>query len=94
MTKQEEIRGKVMEFVAFLLDEVPPEEFRTECILSATREVLTYLHSQGVVLKVEGELSTSEITYEEPSFYAGYDDAKQDMLRAGYVKTEPLIKEE
>ncbi len=71
MNKQEEIREGVARNIAGpLLD--------WELTLKIADQVLQYLHSQGVVIKVEREI------------YEGY----QEAVRAGYVAVEPLIEEE
>lgn len=62
----------------------------------ATEAVLKYLHSQGVVIKVDKELPNAPVPCPEPIpndtyYYRGYEQAKVDM--AGYVATEPLIEE-
>ena len=60
------------------------------------KEITTYLHSQGVVLKVDRELpklyEPLTATKEQNDMVRlGYNSCKQDMLRAGYVATEPLV---
>ena len=54
-------------------------------------EIFQYLHSQGVVIKVERELPKDEDYdyYEDEAF----DDGQRSMVEAGYVAVEPLIKE-
>ena len=56
-----------------------------------TKKVLAYLHSQGVVLKVEGELPEDADDLERSVWSSmAYDKAQQDMLEAGYTATVPL----
>ena len=69
-----------------------------------TEEIMTYLHSQGVVIKVDRELppvgwfwknckqqrnKPAKICLECP-----FVDYKTGKIKAGYVAVEPLIKEE
>ena len=75
-----------------------------ELCLSITDEILGFEDSQGVVIKVERELpdirfSPSAIkVYDRNNKPISHADAasytQQDMLDAGYMATEPLIKEE
>ena len=64
---------------------------------TVAKELLVYLDSQGVVLKVEGELpSGGEAVITLPrakhiSYWRGYDQSHLDMTRAGYTKTGRLI---
>ena len=69
MTKQEEIKSGISEIA---------EEYWYSSLM-VTRKVLEYLHSQGVVIKVDKEMPHGTIHC--------------DMLKAGYVPVEPLIKE-
>lgn len=58
--------------------------------------ILSYLHSQGVVIKVEGELPTDKNFYgvAKDNMLAGcYYHGQIDMKEAGYVAVEPIIKE-
>jgi len=96
MTKQEEIREgiiNILEPYAFSGTITSSDGYYFFCdkaddVITA---ILSYLHSQGVVIKVERELP--------PNPYIGMDDfafiyqaAQKDM--AGYVAVVPLIKEE
>ena len=69
--------------------------------------IIQYLHSQGVVIKVEKELPKCEITEGQVESYRGtieyglswcgrsaYLAAQNEMLKAGYVAVEPLVKDE
>jgi len=51
--------------------------------------------SNGVVLKVEGELPTALNEYWSPSSseYHAFQKAVESMLEAGYTKTIPLVEE-
>jgi len=58
-----------------------------------SRALRQFLHSQGVVIKVEGELPD---TPREVVFYSGdygYKKSQRDMLNAGYTRTISLIEE-
>ena len=50
-------------------------------------DILRYLHSQGVVIKVDKELPLSDYYFEDEAYETGQDD----MLKAGYVAVEPII---
>jgi len=63
--------------------------------------VLSYLHSQGVVIKEEGELPENPWHQDGIKYRDGLEDqrivyerAQQDMLKAGYTKWSPLIRKE
>ena len=69
-------------------------------------QIIKYLHSQGAVLKVEGELpemlpptkKDEETAHcgqwsDKDWYYAGQSKAYEKMLDAGYHKTAPLIEE-
>ena len=68
---------------------------------SAIDDLLNYLDSQGVVLKVERELpdeDTSDIKQllgveDEYNCLFYYFKAQETMLKAGYTAVEPLVKE-
>ena len=93
MTKQEKIREGIFDILfgtCMHITDNPDDK---------TAEVLRYLHSQGVVIKVDRELP-------KPILYGHFtmvDDERmatpreiseftqQEMLEAGYVATEPLI---
>jgi len=101
MTKQEEIREWVKEWVLgirqYLNDtEHSPEPFTKPIdpnvlIVEFPNKLLKYLHSQGVVIKVERELPFADWITVPPSEIAKY--TQQNMLKAGYKAVEPLIKE-
>ncbi len=65
----------------------------------AVQLITQYLHSQGVVLKVEGKLPEivfpMHIGSDSPIGHIArewHKKTQEDMLEAGYVKTEPLIE--
>jgi hypothetical protein len=95
MSKQDEIKKKVREIVKgypdchFNKDKCNQFEVCDECI---TEDLFQYLHSQGVVIKVEGELpELSKLGSWSWRWEGGYDMAQVDMTKAGYTKTIPLI---
>ena len=90
MSKQEEIREWVAKW--FQAHERP---YTTDTIFKCTiwdsdyklaDQVLSYLHSQGVVIKVDRELPSHLDT--DPMYKAGWVDA----IGNGYVAVEPIIK--
>lgn len=87
LSKQEEIEATVLKFVAFLIDETPPKECRVTCIASATQRLLSYLHDNGVVIKVAREWPRvpTDASHNVALAY------KQTVQFAGYVAVEPLI---
>lgn len=92
MNKQEEIKK------AHLITIVTDHAFYRRTEEDTVNRILSYLHSQGVVIKVERELPEVPLWairdgIEIKSADIVYKLALQDMLRAGYVATEPLIKE-
>ena len=108
MTKQKEIRGYLENLLL---------QTRSYCHPSAAPKlsrwdidkILNYLHSRGVVIKVDKELPTNnydnwslasnELEGRTPRQvlhlrYWAYDMAQRDMLNVGYVAVEPLIEDE
>ena len=100
MTKQEEIREGMRSRLTYTFD------FTTDEI---TTEILSYLHSQGVVLKVDRELPKLDLLaidwvcplnhnpttpYEKGEVERLKRFAQDVLIYAGYVAVEPLIKEE
>ena len=86
MTRQEEIKEGV-EDIIFKSWEKPVKS------ADLSFDILSYLHSQGVVIKVKGELP-KRIWYGDfggESGEAGYTLGLRDM--ADYCKTEPLIED-
>ena len=97
MTKQEEIREEILRIENCETAIECPLEPDDPCAECRTNQILSYLHSQGVVIKVEGELP------EEPTWCSldgkairgarsVYKIAQQDILNAGYAPVEPLIE--
>ena len=93
MTKREEIR----EGVAQLVVEVGKPNRHSYAVADG---MIRYLHSQGVVIKVERELpeyapfpERNPKPIEGAAFLLGMDIGREDMLGVGYVAIEPLIKE-
>ncbi|KKN29273.1 hypothetical protein LCGC14_0845790 [marine sediment metagenome] len=89
-TTKEEIRESVVEIMASCLSD--------NDVRPRVDELLQYLHSQGVVIKVDKKLpenrwpSSNYVSH--PHFEPSHDavsEAQQDMLKAGFTKTEPLI---
>lgn len=84
MNKQEEIRkGMFLWMGAYGIKDVD--------MVKAGIELFRFFNSQGVVIKVEGELPgimTSKNTIKSAAWYKG------DIIKAGYTLTEPLIGEE
>jgi len=70
--------------------------------LKGLEELFTYLHSQGVVIKVDRELPkypyplVTQVTggmEVVDTWQKIYDETQQGMLEVGYVAVEPIIKE-
>lgn len=98
MTKQEEIRHWFCKYLAQFNRQLNydrlPQHRKDSYKLMVEEDVIPYLHSQGVVIKVDKKLPTWALAIigdELPN--ATYKVAQKDMLIAGYVATEPLIKE-
>ena len=103
MTKQEEIRqGIKVIFDRLQLNN--PDEL-SSAVWKAIRddlikEILSYLHSQGVVLKVDRELPIfakvlplDRYTEFNNGYVKGQEFERDRALKAGYVVVEPLIEE-
>lgn len=104
MTKQERVwAGIVGELDMWLPLDCPQRETR---LINMTNSVCEKLHDQGVVIKVDRELpknpyfrSDEDPRDRTPYSYDikgqnGYNKCQKDMLKAGYVAVEPLIKGE
>ena len=87
MTKQEEIREGVYKQIR---SDVVGHS-RTSYLAEG---IINYLHSQGVVIKVDRELPDNEVWHKVEREFEAYCAGRNDMLKAGYVAVEPLIKEE
>ena len=100
MTKQEEIRvGTDVAFKHFAeLIRSKPKKLDAELVTNMRKEYLDYLHSQGVVIKVEREFPklvslTGEASLPEKAAYLlGTKDAKEQYIKAGFEAVEPLLE--
>ncbi len=103
MAKQEEIR-EGMAILSYVRDTQPDEVILSweqvvkrypdiaKFHFNFADKVLKQEHSQGVVIKVRGELpSTSENPWSGDRYVEGYEACQKDM--ASYTLTEALIKE-
>ena len=92
MTKQEEIR----EGIANILMDCG-DEYWKHCSMEAEL-ILIYLHSQGVVLKVERELPklkelVGEVSLlEKMGYLSGVREYQDQIRKAGFVAVEPFIE--
>ena len=108
MTKQEEIREGIAEFLwkrgakhtrfwpFSALEKVEKEspylKGTRQAYLKKVDQLLSYLHSQGVVIKVERELPQCPSNRDD-TVRLIWEEAQQAMLNAGFTATEPLIEE-
>ncbi len=85
MTRQEKIRNNL----AVELDKCDLGEWDTWVWVETANKILSYLDSQGVVLKAGNKLPTI-------SYHSAYPENEEEyqkaMLKAGYVAVEPLIE--
>jgi len=100
-SRQEKIRDRLYSIMKGeeTIDAIPPyrclpvsDPWYLSC--KVTR-ILNYLHSKGVVIKVESVLP--QVTGEARSdhkWVAGYTCAMIEVIKAGYTAVEPLIEEE
>lgn len=102
-TKQERIREGIAKKLALYACENDWNKlspFRKQIYLDQALVIMEYENSQNVVIKVERELPkllslAGEASIEEKSaFVLGVENLKEEMLKAGYVAVESLIKEE
>ena len=85
MTKQEEIREGIASYIRLYNGtSTTASEFTSKAILE-------YLHSQGVVLKVDKELPIVPLT---AHCMGAYRRAQADMVDDGFTAVEPLIEAE
>lgn len=101
--KQEEIREGIKNFVSTITEggEDGAELREDDWDGSWADSILKYLHSQGVVLKVDKELPKNPhgFTDRERRLHlyecceSCHKAERESMLKAGYVAIEPLIKE-
>ncbi len=92
MTKQEEIREGIDRIIQHWN---PCASTSTDWTplhggLTVGQDLVNYLHSQGVVIKVDRELP--EPVGVEILVGAIIHATQQDMLKAGYVAVEPLVR--
>ena len=91
MATREEIRKGIQD----ILIEASKTKLRIEAV--TTDLIIVYLHSQGVVIKVDRELpplsdyDKRRTTDESVDFQDGFIVAKAVMLKVGYEAVEPLI---
>jgi len=90
MDKRDKIVGKMVEILELSTDDY----YKTlpNCSLEhIANRILECLDSQGVVLKVDGELPEIHKVYKDKGINNGiYGMALDDVLNAGYTLTEPL----
>ena len=95
MTKQEEIKGEIYRILYDVACSPYPE--RGGLLENRASQILAYLHSQGVVIKVERELPPRYFANRKKMpWVSDYDvekNTQEEMLKAGYVAVEPLIEE-
>ena len=100
MTKQVEIREGIMNLLGVKshLEDWPSgrmriADFTEEQIIEITTDLLSFLHSHGVVIKVERELPGKEgVIFSYGTGDDGiWDESQEAMINAGYVAVEPLI---
>ena len=89
MTKQEEIREGVEKFVS----EAYWYEGKKNVVESITNELLQYLHSQGVVLKVKRDLPECPYIKTRYPERKAWGWSRNALLDAGYVAVIPLIED-
>ncbi len=87
MTKQEEIRKLLEELLAIARSEGELTKYK-DGVLDA-KEILDYLHSQGVVIKVKRSHDSDCSVHNLPAYPNGSCDCVE--LPAGCVAVEPLI---
>jgi len=96
MAKQEEIREDA---IIITKDQLWREGIRDEQRLAIGATLIVdgifhRLNEKGVVIKVERELPTRPWDYFGDKLErAEYEHTQEQMLKAGYVAVEPLIKE-
>jgi len=93
MSRKEEIRDKVIDFILFAERQGAGTIERTKSLAGQADELLSYLDSVGGCLKVERELP--EILQRQGPHKEWLEkDLKRRLLSAGYVATMPLIDKE
>ena len=119
MATREEIREGLLGYLGCPLEAPPYESWNCEhwdkqygcnrCPLKipTANYILSYLHSQGVVIKVDRELPENPFdedingdweSKEEETYYVGksngFETCKSLIIKAGYVAVEPLMEGE
>lgn len=88
---QEEIREGIQPWVDNRFGE--GNLFNTQVLY----DFLVYLHSKGVVIKVDRELPENRYKkltdLGDAPWWIGYENGQDDMVEAGYTAVESLIKE-
>ena len=82
MTKQEEIREGIAEDIYCATGN------EKEWCLRFTEQLFRYLHSQGVVIKVDRGSDDIQL----PILKETWEGMVEDMKELGYVAVEPLMK--
>lgn len=87
MTKQEEMKQGILNII---------ESHHDRITLPGTMvgQILSYLHSKGVVVRVEGELPNITCINNEDyvkGFMSGIKTLEGEIVKAGYGAFEPLI---
>lgn len=101
-SKQEEIKEGVKDIIIDNSGNISclytePRNLHVELCLNIADKILSYLHSQGVVIKVDRELPKIPIkafeNYKEHELGEKCRLTQRDMLKSGYVAVEALIRE-
>lgn len=97
MTKQKEIREGIHKTISdSVLNQVTLDGLNYSLVHFERMEnaLLSYLHSQGVVIKVNGifDDDSGETTCVGICNITCHNSERYLMLKAGYVAVEPLIK--
>ena len=107
MTSQEEIKEGVAQWLSgyFKFGWQQLDDKQHQQKLDEAQSLLSYLHSQGVVIKIDKKLllislkdaEEHDTKWAESNFTDSLQEfgkeTQQNMLKAGYVAIEPLIKE-
>ncbi len=96
MATREEIREGVAKELARQDDELIWGHIKAESqavFLFEANQILSYLHSQGVAIKVERELPEPGYMVAPGWKKVGWHSACKYMKRTGWEATEPLIEE-
>ena len=98
MTKQEEIKYWFCKYLALFNGQLNydrlPRHRKDSYKLMVEEDIMPYLHSQGIVIKVDRKLPRLTINISD-KFHPDYADMSGEWVRpdAGYVSTIPLIEE-